>query len=175
MSLDSFLTSVRAQGINQFQVEEAAMLIKTAIDSNIDPIVFLNDTPLSDAFVKALRQLACCHTHMRAEGPYDDRFSLMLYENLNDADRLNLDNYLNEMTVVNADTPGKFGSGLEIDALSNIFRFNTVVFNFAPYMAPHEVYKPQGEHSPLSMSLYFRQSHYDCMIINHAHIKTLLA
>jgi OTU-like cysteine protease len=173
-SLDSFLASVRAQGINKFQFEDAARLIKAAIDSDVDPLVFLNDAPHSDALVKALRQLSCCHTHMQAIAPHNDRFSLLLLENLTDADQLNLPEYMNQMTEVHADTPGKFGSGLEIDALSNIFRLNTLVFNFAPYMAPLQVYKPQGAASMLFMCLYFRQAHYDSMMVSKAHIETLL-
>lgn len=173
-SLDRFITTASAAHINHPDITQAASLVKNAIDSEADPLILLNDEPVSDALVKALRQLSCFHTFIRAQAP-DERFSLLLIENLTDADQADMNKYLREMSDVKANTSGKFGSGLEIEALSNIFNINTIVFNFAPLMAPTDIFRPLNGIAALTMCLYFRQSHYDSMMINEAYIQSILA
>lgn len=177
LALDRFMASFRASSVDKvslgLDVEGSLALIKRDIAAGVDPYRLLNNLDRSNSLVKALRIVTSAFNLMQTSKA-DMEFALLIEENLENAEKGDFTGYLRSMSSCEENKTGKFATSLEIRALSRLFGVDAVVFSFDPYMAPKTVFK-SGTLSAQKMAFYFRQSHYDALLVDSNFLTAQLA
>jgi hypothetical protein len=148
----------------QREIQAVKMLLDPT--NHESPSFIMNTQMTSDGLVEALRKVSTAYNLVHPRASFADH--------LTSTERADFNSYVREMCTMKEHP--KFGAGLEIEAMSELFGVNFLTFSFnGDFGNMMERYGEGSPKGPFTISTFYRGAHYDLLNLNKEFVHSKLA